>query len=189
MKFNTVPEEKAQIELIDKFAKKNNNHIWIEISEEIIRQWKKKIDNDKKVALATKDVVNKIFYYDSKVFGNIHLEGKLYHTTIIDRKFIEDNKIQDKVTTAKEIEKLVSIKHGRSKIKQEKRKDINMKNQNMPFIRYPQGKKNLCLQRSLTFTLLYWKGKNVKIEDIYYNSMIERFFRLLNEMSQHEKKL
>ena len=58
----------------------------------------------------------------------------------------------------------------------------------MPCIRYPQGKKNLCFQRSFTSALSYWKGKNVKIEGIYFNSMIVRVIRLLNEMSQHTKK-
>ena len=188
LKFNTVPEEKAQTELIDKFAKKSNNRVWIEMSEEIIRQWKKIIENDKKVVLATKGVVTKIFCDHNKIYGNIYLEGKLYHTRILDNKFIEDNKIQDKLATAIQTEKLVSIQHGRSKTKQENRKEINMKNQNMPFIRYTQGKKNLCLQRSFTSALFYWKGKNVKIEDIYSNSMIEGVIRLLNKMSQHEKK-
>ena len=88
LKFNTVPEEKAQTELIDKFAKKSNNRVWIEMSEEIIRQWKKIIENDKKVVLATKGVVTKIFYHHNKIYGNIYLDEKLYHTRILDRKFI-----------------------------------------------------------------------------------------------------
>ena len=188
LKFNTVPEEKAQTELIDKFAKKSNNRVWIEMSEEIIRQWKKIIENDKKVVLATKGVVTKILCHNNKIYGNIYLEGKCYHTRILDRKFIEDNKIQDKVATAIQTGKLVSIQHGRSKTKQENRKEINMKNQNMPFIRYPQGKKNLCLQRSFTSALSYWKGKNVKIEDIYSNSMMEEVNKLINKMTQDEKK-